>query len=142
MQFARKQRRTPVINIISLIDILVVLLIFYIATTVFKKSEPKLNIVVPESTHAKPTQDKLPSTIYVTSASKVFLDDVPVEPEKLGDLLKAKLEADPGYKVALRADKDAPFGIITKVMEAANAAHISSLPTVLQAQPAGGATAP
>ena len=35
MQFVRKRRRQPFINIISLIDILVVLLIFYIATTVF-----------------------------------------------------------------------------------------------------------
>jgi len=139
MQFARKKRRSPVINIISLIDILVVLLIFYIATTVFKRNEPKLNIVVPESTHAKPSQDKQPSTIYVTAQSKIYLDDVLVDdPDKLSDLLKARLDADPTYKVALRADKDAPFGVITKVMEAANAAHISNLPTVLQtAAPAG-----
>ena len=52
MQFVRKRRRQPFINIISLIDILVVLLIFYIATTVFKRTEPKLNIVVPPSTTA------------------------------------------------------------------------------------------
>ena len=52
MEFPRKPRRSPTLNIIPLIDVLVVLLIFYIATTVFKKSEPKIIIKVPESTQA------------------------------------------------------------------------------------------
>jgi biopolymer transport protein ExbD len=47
MQFPRKRRRNPVLNIIPLIDVLVVLLIFYIATTVYKKPQPQINIVVP-----------------------------------------------------------------------------------------------
>ena len=58
MQFPRKVRRSPVINIINLIDVLVVLLIFYIATTVFKKSEPKIIIKVPNSLTATTTQDR------------------------------------------------------------------------------------
>ena len=140
MLFPRKVRRTPAINIINLIDVLVVLLIFYIATTVFKKSEPKINIVVPPSTRAKTTTDALPSIIYVTSDSKIFLDDAPVEPEKLGDLLKTRLAANPAFKVAMKADKNAPFGVITKVMDAANYANISNLPTFMDAKPAADST--
>jgi biopolymer transport protein ExbD len=142
MQFSRKARRPPIINIISLIDILVVLLIFYIATTVFKKSEPKLDIVVPSSTHATAAKQTAPSIIYVTADSKMYLDDAPVDPDQLGDLLKSKLAADPAYKVAMKADTKAPFGIITKVLEAAHAAGIADLPTVLQAAPAEGAPPP
>ena len=142
MQFARKARRQPIINIISLIDILVVLLIFYIATTVFKKSEPKLDIVVPSTTHATVAKQTAPSVIYVTADSKMFLDDAPVEPEQLGDQLKAKIAADPNYKVAMKADTKAPFGIITKVLEAAHAAGISDLPTVMQPAAAAGGSAP
>jgi biopolymer transport protein ExbD len=142
MQFARKVRRPPIINIISLIDILVVLLIFYIATTVFKKSEPKLDIVVPSSTHATAAKQTAPSIIYVTADSKMYLDDQAVDPSQLGDMLKAKLSADPTYKVAMKADTKAPFGIITKVLEAAHAAGISDLPTVMQAEPAAAGAAP
>src|SRR5271154_3939855 len=98
MQFPRKPRRSPMINIIPLIDVLVVLLIFYIATTVFKKSQPKLNIVVPPSTTAKVSQDSQPSTIYVTSDSKIYLDDTLVDPDQLGDLLKDKLKGNPAFK--------------------------------------------
>jgi biopolymer transport protein ExbD len=139
MRFARKSRRRPLINIISLIDILVVLLIFYIATTVFKRSEPKINIVVPASSRATSTKETTPSIIYVTADSKMFLDDAPVEPDQLADLLKSKLAANPGYKVAMKADTKAPFGMITKVMDAAHTAGISDLPTFMNAQGTSGA---
>ncbi len=140
MRFSRKVRRPPIINIISLIDILVVLLIFYIATTVFKRSEPKINIVVPPSSRATTTKDTQPSIIYVTADSKMFLDDTPIEPDQLGDLLKSKIAANPAYKVAMKADTKAPFGMITKVMDAAHTAGITDLPTFMDAHAAGGAT--
>ena len=136
MQFVRKRRRQPFINIISLIDILTVLLIFYIATTVFKRTEPKLNIVVPPSTTAKTTQDTVPSTIYVTSDSKVFFDDTPIDPDKLGELLKSKMAANPNFKVAMKCDQNAPFKIIVKIMDAANQAKIANLSTYMNAKPA------
>ena len=136
MQFARKRRRQPFINIISLIDILTVLLIFYIATTVFKRTEPKLNIVVPPSTTAKTSQDTIPSTIYVTSDSKVFFDDTPVDPDTLGDLLKNKKAANPNFKLAMKCDQNAPFKIIVKIMDAANKAGIANLSTYMNAKAA------
>jgi biopolymer transport protein ExbD len=141
MQFVRKRRKPPFINIISLIDILVVLLIFYIATTVFKKPEPRINIVVPPSTRAKESKDTPPSIIYVTADSKIYLDDAAVDPDQLADTLKAKMAANPNFKVAMKADKNAPFGAITKVMDAANAANIANLPTFMDVK-AGGETAP
>jgi biopolymer transport protein ExbD len=142
MQFPRKARRSPTLNIIPLIDVLVVLLIFYIATTVFKKSQPKIVIKVPDSTTAKTTETTPPSIIYVTADSKIFLDDVPVEPEQLGELLKEKIAANPSFKVAMKADTSAPFGAITKVMDAAHIAGIGDLPTFMETPKAPGDAAP
>ncbi|MCE0496476.1 MAG: biopolymer transporter ExbD [Methylacidiphilales bacterium] len=144
MQFTRKPRRPPVINIINLIDILIVLLIFYIATTVFKKSEPKIKIAVPSSTQATvTTSDTLPSIIYVTKDNTIYLDDAPVDADKLGDMLKSRLAADPNFKVAMKGDKEAPFGAIVQVLDAAHAAGITNLPTFSTPKPAeGGATGP
>jgi biopolymer transport protein ExbD len=142
MQFPRKPRRSPTLNIIPLIDVLVVLLIFYIATTVFKKSQPKIVIRVPSSTTATTTQETPPSIIYVTADSKIFLDDAPVEPEQLGDLLKSKIAANPAFKVDMKADTNAPFGIITKVMDAAHIAGIGDLPTFMDTSKTSGDSAP
>jgi biopolymer transport protein ExbD len=129
MQFPRKPRRAPALNIIPLIDVLVVLLIFYIATTVFKKTEHNFNIVVPQYDKAAPAPDVAPTTIYVTKDSKIYLGDQLVDPDLLSDLLKSKMAADPKFKIALKADTDAPFGMITKVMAAARSAGIPNLPT-------------
>jgi len=140
MQFARKKRRSPVINIIPLIDVLVVLLIFYIATTVFKKSQPKITIKVPSSTQAKATQEAPPSILYVTEDGKFFLDDAPVEPDQLGALLKTKKQEKPDFKLAMKADTKAPFGAIAKVMDAAHDAGIDDLSTFMDtAKPEGAA---
>jgi biopolymer transport protein ExbD len=141
MQFVRKRRRQPFINIISLIDILVVLLIFYIATTVFKRAQPKLNIVVPKSQHAAATDENIPSTIYVTADSKVFLDAAPVDPDQLGQLLKDKKAANPNFNVAMKADQAAPFKIIVKIMDAAKDAQIANLNTYMDVK-ANGASNP
>jgi biopolymer transport protein ExbD len=140
MQFVRKRRRQPFINIISLIDILVVLLIFYIATTVFKRTEPKLNIVVPKSTTAKSTQENIPSTIYVTSDSKLYFDDTPVDPDKLGDILKEKKAANANFSIATKLDENAPWKIVVKVMDACNEAGIPNISayTATKAQAGGG----
>jgi biopolymer transport protein ExbD len=137
MQFARKPRRRPFINIIPLIDVLVVLLIFYIATTVFKRNQPKINITVPNSTRATVTHEATPSIIYATADGKMFLDDQPVDPDQLGDLLKSKKAADPAYKVFLKSDTKTPFGTIVKVLDAAHAAGIENISTF--ANPDGGA---
>jgi biopolymer transport protein ExbD len=131
-----------VLNIIPLIDVLVVLLIFYIATTVFKKPQPTINIVVPPSETATAAKETPPSIIYVTEDSKIYLDDAPVDPEQLGDLLKGKMAANPDFKVAMKADTKAPFGVITKVMDAAHIAGISNLQTFMQSDKASGDSGP
>jgi biopolymer transport protein ExbD len=127
MQFPRKPRRSPALNIIPLIDVLVVLLIFYIATTVFKKSQPNIKLNIPSSTQAKETPDQPPSTIYITEEGKFFMDDAPVDPENLGQMLKDKKTANPNFKAAVKADTKTPLGMFVKVYDAANFAGITDL---------------
>lgn len=129
MRFHTRQRRKPTINIISLIDILCILLIFFIVTTVFKKEEPVIKIDLPESTQAKPTNENIPTLITVTEDSKIYLGDKLVSPEALGKALKEALSAKPDLKLAMKASKKAPFETIIKVMDATRSAGIKQLPT-------------
>ena len=53
MQFStRKRRQAPTIIIVSLIDVLIVVLIFLMATTTFKQL-PAIQLALPESKQAK-----------------------------------------------------------------------------------------
>src|SRR6187399_2914974 len=49
MNFYRKRRRTPVLQIISMIDILIILLIFLVVNTTFKEVQSALNVSLPTS---------------------------------------------------------------------------------------------
>ena len=48
----RKRRQTPAVIIIALIDVLIVMLIFLMATTTFRQ-HPSLRLALPESSQAK-----------------------------------------------------------------------------------------
>src|SRR3954468_13200589 len=49
MKIAVKKRRAPSIIIVSLVDILTILLIFFVVSTTFKKDQPEVQINLPES---------------------------------------------------------------------------------------------
>jgi biopolymer transport protein ExbD len=129
MRFQLKKRRQPIFNIIPLIDILTILLLFFITTSVFRHPEPVVQIKLPESTQAKPSKESPPLLIYVTGDEKLFLDNQQIAIDLLPSLLKQRTKATPDLKVALKADKKASFGLIVKVMDAAKIAGLQNLPT-------------
>ncbi|WP_395746132.1 ExbD/TolR family protein [Prosthecobacter sp.] len=49
MNLRPKRRPVPMIPIVSLIDIMVILLIFFVATTTFRKENTQVKITLPES---------------------------------------------------------------------------------------------
>src|SRR6202011_5140636 len=49
VKFAVRKRRAPSIIIVSLVDILTILLIFFVVSTTFKKDQPQVQINLPES---------------------------------------------------------------------------------------------
>jgi biopolymer transport protein ExbD len=73
MQFYTRKRRTPFINIVSLIDILAILLIFFIVTTNFRKPQPQLKINLPDSKSAEEgaAAQKEPAVLRVKSETEI-----------------------------------------------------------------------
>ena len=49
MKFAVRKKRAPSIIIVSLVDVLVILLIFFVVSTTFKTEQPEVQINLPES---------------------------------------------------------------------------------------------
>ena len=80
MQFYTRKRRSPFINIVSLIDILAILLIFFIVTTNFRKPQPQLQINLPDSKSAMQADREAPFGTVVKildSLKAAGLRDVP-----------------------------------------------------------------
>jgi biopolymer transport protein ExbD len=124
MQFTtRKRRQTPTVIIISLIDVLIVVLIFLMVTTTFKK-QPAVKLVLPDSSQPKTGASEDGLVVTIPKQGPLYLGKDPVTPEKLKEALIEAVRANPKTTLSIRADTDAPFGQVVKVMDAAKAANI------------------
>jgi biopolymer transport protein ExbD len=138
MRFYTRKRRAPSIIIVSLIDILAILLIFFIVTTTFRKNQPQLQINLPESKMAEqaPAEKDEPVVLSVKSADEISLDGKPVALDSLAEALKAVRVQAPARPIAMQADREAPFGIVVKVLDALKDAGIKNIPAFTQPEEA------
>jgi biopolymer transport protein ExbD len=134
MRFYTRKRRAPSIIIVSLIDILAILLIFFIVTTTFRKNLPQLQINLPESKSAEqaPAEKDEPVVLSVKSADEISLDGKPVTLDLLADALKTVRAQAPARPIAMQADREAPFGVVVKVLDALKNAGIKNIPAFTQ----------
>ncbi len=125
--FIRKRHQTPTVIIVALIDVLIVLLIFLMVTTTFKQ-QPALRLALPESTQAMKTgaHETTPLVVSVDEKGNLWLgtDRTPVTVDRLRSELITRAQQNPELKMAISADKAAPWGQIVKVMDAAKEAKI------------------
>ncbi len=126
MNFYTARRRLPQVPIISLIDILAILLIFFIATMTFKQKKALLNINLPQSSGLSSSgavERRL--TVSVTKDEEVWIEDRQVPIEALGTALSELKAADPDAKLELKADEELPLGVLVLVWDAFNEAGIA-----------------
>lgn len=124
MKFTVHKRRTPpAVIIISLIDVLLVVLIFLMVTTTVKQ-QPSVKLVLPESKQSKTGASENSLVVTVPSKGPLSLGKNPITVDKLQERLQEAVRGNPGVTLSIRADTEAPFGQIVKVMDAAKAANI------------------
>ncbi|MGI9088996.1 MAG: ExbD/TolR family protein [Chthoniobacterales bacterium] len=128
MKIAVRKRRAPSIIIVSLVDILTILLIFFVVSTTFKKDQPEVQINLPESqTATKAPSEEDHAIVSVDANDEVSLDGRPLPVEEL-EVAVRELVAAKKSALALQADKKASFGTIIKVMDALKLAGVKNLP--------------
>ena len=128
--FVRKRRTAPAVIIVALIDVLIVLLIFLMVTTTFKQ-HPQLRLALPESSEAKKTGATENPVVEVSIDKSGGLRFGPnadvITPEQLTAKLHEAVAKNPQVTLAINADKDAPWGKVVKVRDAAAEAKIKNL---------------
>ena len=128
MKFAVRKRRAPSIIIVSLVDILTILLIFFVVSTTFKRDQPEVQINLPESKTATNAPAELEHAIVrVNQNDEIQLDGKPIAVEDLENAVR-NLPETRRSTLALQADKKASFGTIVKVMDALKLAGVKNLP--------------
>ncbi len=125
MNFYRPKSTRSQVAIIPLIDILFVLLIFFIVSTAFKKPRDVLRIELP-TVHEIPTDTvgDVRSTIAVDVDGHITLDSLAVPEGLLESYLAAYQKQNPGRKLELEADRNIPLERLLKVWDSLTKAGI------------------
>jgi len=132
VKFRRNRQRENVdINLASLIDVVFVLLLFFVVTTTFTR-ETQLRVELPEAASAAPGQPDEAKLIEVTiSADGVYSVNNHLLPKSDLDTLTEAIEKESGgdttLPLAISADGKTPHQAVITAMDAAGKLGFSKL---------------
>lgn len=125
MKFYRPPKVRHNIQVIPMIDILLILLIYFAVSTVFKKPRDILHIDLPTVREIpSDTVTETRSIIAVDALGNIQLDGLAVPEGLLESYLAAYQKQNPGRKLELEADKKLPLERLLTVWDALTQAGI------------------
>lgn len=110
------------IAIVNLVDVIFILLIFFIMTTTFSK-ETGVDISKPSAGSASQLQ-KENVLVGISKAGTIHLDERQVDLAMLQAILRRELSEDPEKAVVIVADRGADMGVVVDVMDECNLAGV------------------
>ncbi len=127
MRLDREDAEEPELNLTPLIDVVFLLLVFFLVSTTFKRDEVEMDLNLPEATSGDSSEDGKLLIINVKRDGAVFVDGRRVSSEALKQKLKAAARRDKDQEVLIRGDEQARYGVIAAVL---NACHEVALHAV------------
>jgi biopolymer transport protein ExbD len=126
MNFRRRQRGAlPTVQLTAMMDVIFLLLCFFITTSVFSQWEYEVDLTLPTAKSGK-VPDRLPGEIIINIArdGAVSINQKTLAPEELKQRLNRLAHYFPGQPVVLRADRDTRYEALMKVIDTCRAADI------------------
>lgn len=137
---SRGRRRRSVsadINVTPLVDVMLVLLVIFMATAPMLSAGVPVDI--PDSdAGAIHEDDQGPIEVSLTGTGQIFVGETPVDRERLIELLTAMTQNSPDRRIFLRADKKLNYGDVMATLGAMNGAGFGKIALITQQ----GVTAP
>jgi biopolymer transport protein TolR len=122
----RKQRLVSEINITPFTDVILVLLvIFIIATPLIYQSNFKLNLPGAKNKESVTNTPKI--NISVATSGMIYLENKAVTMDELTEEIEARRAKDPDMHVLLHSDQATQFKYITKVLDLLNGLQIQNI---------------
>lgn len=126
MDFRTRRAINYGINITSLVDILFLLLIFFVVTSTFVE-HPNIKLDLPSASHAETSKFE-GLNLTITREGRLFLGRQPIGISELEAVLRSKVAAVGGDAVlVLRADREVPYGIVVAVMDVARGSGLKRI---------------
>ncbi len=117
MQFKENKRKRSSINVTPLIDVLFILLIFFMVSSSFVE-QPGMKLELPTIKSKEVARvDNL--VLFVSRDEKIFLNDKEIELKNLAGEITAAIPNIEEKTLVLKADKEAEHGLIVEIMDIA-----------------------
>lgn len=115
----------PAIELTPVIDIVFLLLIFFLVATTFQQAEREIQVALPEAESASPLSAVLREiVINVRADGSLIVGGAAMALEDLRSLVRDATERNPDQKVSVRGDKDAPYGSVARVLDVCKASGV------------------
>lgn len=129
-------RVTPALPLTSMVDILFLLLIFFLTASVFRDQDRQIDVALP-ATHSSTTGgSRTQIVITITADGQTYMGDRAYEPQALRQVLGELAKQYPDESVVIRADQNSLTGAAVRVMDIVYASGLRQvyLATTKQAQ--------
>jgi biopolymer transport protein ExbD len=122
MRFRSGNEENFSLDLTPLVDVVFLLLIFFMVSTVFVDFKKQMDISLPSSKSSTSTESLEPIKVELTVDKQIFLNG---EKLKIGELESALSKISSSKKSAIiRADKNLPYGDVIKIMGILQSAQI------------------
>jgi biopolymer transport protein ExbD len=116
MQLSNKPKKKIILNITSLIDVLFILIIFFVVSSTFLE-QPGIKINLPEAATSE-THAVQKVMLYIDEEEHLFLNDEPVEKESVAERVEQLISAQTDKSIVLKADDKVSHGLVIRIMDA------------------------
>ena len=116
MPYIKRRQRKLYVNIVPLVDVLTVLLFFFIVTMQFKEIKV-LNITMPEIKTAGINQIDEQILIAIDASGGLFYNGILVSNQQLSEALIATSKMKDDLSILIMADEATELKVITEVMD-------------------------
>ncbi|MBI4396734.1 MAG: biopolymer transporter ExbD [Elusimicrobia bacterium] len=113
------------INVTPLVDVVLVLLIIFMATAPLIHRRA-LNVNVPRAAHTEPKATETLQVQY-TALREVFIEKTAYRIEELGRELRGRLRLEPALHVSVSADQTIPYGDVVGLLDVIRGAGVKKV---------------
>jgi len=118
VNFSSTRRRPPLaLELTPLIDVVFLLLIFFMVSTTFVSDDGGLAVELPRSENRDLIPEGRDVALAISADGTMQIDGEVHDLDQLRRKLKATAEEDPSTMVVVRADKDLAHGRVVEVMD-------------------------
>lgn len=120
------QNDSSTIELTPMIDIVFLLLTFFLVATTFQQTEREMSIALPEASSAMPISASLREIIVnVDAQGLIYVSGTERTHEELRNIISEATQGNPDQKVTVRGDRTTPYENIVRALDICKSAGVN-----------------